>query len=86
MPGSIGSAAREGDYSEVLKRTLVKVADITDETTDGRNISALAIKIADLIERIEARDGEAPIKKTAEVTPFEVIAGRRGEHREAAEG
>lgn len=85
MPGKIGAAARKGDYGAVLRETLVKVADSLDSTSDARNISALAIKVADLVDKIEAH-GDAPSKPAAEVTPFEVIAGRRGERREAAEG
>lgn len=88
MPrGPIGRAARSGDYAEVLRQTLVKVADTLDETDSGRDVSALAIKVADLVDRMEARDG-APGKKpaTTEVSAFEVIANRRAEPRAAAEG
>lgn len=84
--GTIGQAARDGDYPEVLRRTLVKVADALDGTSDGRNISALAIKIADLVDRIEARDGGSAPRGDAEVTPFEVIAGKRNGRRKSAEG
>lgn len=87
--GPIGQAARDGKYDEVLKQTLVKVADVMDETRDARNSSALAIKIADLIERIEARDGDGSQKERkpgTEVSQFEVLAQRRAERRKAAAG
>ena len=86
--GSIGGAARKGDYDEVLRLALVKVCDLLDETDSGRDGSALFIKIIDGVEKIEARKGDSPgmAANDTEVPRFEVIAGKRSERRAAAQG
>lgn len=86
--GQIERAARAGDYDEVLRLSLVKVCALLDATKSGRDGSALFIKIADGVERIEARGGKAarPAEKEAEVTTFEAISAQRGRRRKAATG
>lgn len=88
VAGPIGEAARKGDYDEVLKQALVKVADALDATDSGRDVSSLAIKVADLVDRCEQRGDAKPKtrQKLAEVTAFETIAGRRPKRKQAAEG
>ena len=86
--GQIGTAARKGDYDEVLRLALVKVCDLLDATDSGRDGSALFIKIIDGVEKIEARRGaHAEVQDGhTEVPRFEVIAGKRSERRAAAQG
>lgn len=80
------SAVRSRDAAEIYETLLINLAAAFDETDSARDKASLAIRIIEVNDRLIGIRGDEGNQKEAEVTGFEVIAGRRASRGEAAEG
>lgn len=84
---SMLGAAQTRDSETVYETVLDGLAECFDATVSARDKARLGSEIMKAQAKLdELRGTQAKTPRKAEVTPFEVIAGRRGERREAAEG
>lgn len=81
-------AARGGDYVETLEALRDKLADSISHSNSGRDVAALSKTLLAVMDRLREQGEEQAGKsrRDAEVTAFEVIAGKRTGRRDAAEG
>lgn len=81
-------AAKSGDYVGTLEALRDELADSISHCGSGRDVAALSKTLLAVMDRLREQrsDATARGRKDAEVTAFEVIAGKRTGRRKAAEG
>lgn len=85
---SLAQAAASRDPVGVYEALLRNLVRTFSKTSSARDRAALANRIMDVTDKLMALgwDGGDERFARAEVTAFEVIAGKRTERREAAQG